>query len=122
MKSVQRKLPYDRSERVGDRILQILADVVYTQIEDPRIKGLQLTGVKVTRDLQIARVYYFISGDAETRKHCLESLNKHAGAFRHALAQELTMKFLPTLHFYFDESIERGERIDALISGLHQKP
>lgn len=115
-------IPYDRSERVGDRILQILADVVYKDIEDPRLKGLQLTGVKVTRDLQIARVYYFISGDAAARKDCLAALQKYAGAFRHALAQELTMKFLPTLHFHFDESIERGERIDALIEGLHQKP
>lgn len=115
-------IPYDRSERVGDLILQILSGVVYNQIEDPRLKGLQLTDVKVTKDLQIARIYYFISGDAAIRKDCLEALNKYIGAFRHALAQELTTKFLPSIRFYFDESIERGERVDALISGLHNKP
>lgn len=117
-----KRLPYDRSDRVGDRILQILSEVSYNQLEDPRLKGLQFTAVKVTRDLQIAKIYYFISGDAQVRKNCLEALNDHAGAFRHAMAQELTTKFLPTIRFYFDESIERGEKIDALIAGLHQKP
>lgn len=117
-----KRLPYDRSDRVGDRILQILSEASYNEIEDPRLKGLQFTAVKVTRDLQIARIYYFISGDAQVRKDCLAALNDNAGKFRHAMAQELTTKFLPSIHFYFDESIERGEKIDALIAGLHPKP
>lgn len=117
-----RRLPYDRSDRVGDLILRILSEVSYNEIEDPRIKGLQITAVKVTKDLQIAKVYYFISGDASVRKECATALQERSGAFRHALAQEMTTKFLPNLRFYFDESIERGERIDALIAGLHDKP
>jgi ribosome-binding factor A len=117
-----KRLPYDRSDRVGDRILQILSEVSYNQMEDPRLKGLQFTAVKVTRDLQIAKIYYFISGDTQVRKACTEALNHHIGAFRHAMAQELTTKFLPSIRFYFDESIEHGEKIDALIAGLHQKP
>lgn len=117
-----KRLPYDRSDRVGDRILQILSEVSYNELEDPRLKGLQFTAVKVTKDLQIAKVFYFISGDAAARKSCLGALNEHAGTFRHAMAQELTTKFLPSIRFYFDESIELGEKIDALIAGLHQKP
>lgn len=116
-----KRLPYDRSDRVGDRILQILSEVSYNQLEDPRLKGLQFTAVKVTRDLKIAKIYYFISGDAQVRKACTEALNDHVGAFRYAMAQELTTKFLPSIRFYFDDSIEHGEKIDALIAGLHPK-
>lgn len=118
-----KRLPYDRADRLGDLILRILSEVSYTELEDPRLKGLQFTAVKVTKDLQIAKIYYFISGDATVRKACAAALNDHSGKFRHALSQELTTKFLPSIRFYFDESIEHGERIDALIAGLHdQKP
>lgn len=107
---------------MGELILQILTEVFYNQIEDNRLKGLQFTAVRVTKDLQIARVYYFISGDEAARKECRTALNDHVGAFRYALSQELTTKFMPSIRFYFDDSIERGERIDALIAGLHDKP
>lgn len=117
-----KRLPYDRCDRMGELILQVLTQVFYNEIEDSRLKGLQFTAVKVTRDLQIAKVYYFISGDDAIRKDCLAALNAHVGAFRYALAQELTTKYLPSIHFHFDESIERGERIDALIAGIHAKP
>lgn len=117
-----RRLPYDRSDRMGELILQILTEVFYNQIEDNRLKGLQFTSVKVTRDLQIAKVYYFISGNEGVRKECRAALNDHVGEFRYALSQELTTKFMPQIRFYFDESIEHGERIDALIAGLHDKP
>lgn len=117
-----KRLPYDRSDRVGDLILRILSEVSYNEIEDPRLKGLQFTGVKVTKDLQIAKVYYFISGDTQVKKDCAEALAKRAGAFRHALAQQMTTKFLPSLKFYYDDSVEHGERIDALIAGIHEKP
>ncbi len=117
-----KRLPYNRCDRMGELILQILTDVFYKQIEDDRLKGLQFTGVKVTKDLQIAKVYYFISGDDAVRKGCRAALNDHAGAFRYALSQELTTKFMPKVRFCFDDSIERGERIDALIAGLHAKP
>ncbi|PIR21096.1 MAG: ribosome-binding factor A [Deltaproteobacteria bacterium CG11_big_fil_rev_8_21_14_0_20_47_16] len=117
----QRKLPYDRCERVGDLILRVLSEVSYTELEDPRLKGLQFTAVKVTRDLQIAKIYYFVSGGEAVRKECAQALEDHTGQFRHALAQEMTTKYLPSLRYYFDESIEHGERIDALIAGLHHK-
>ncbi len=115
-----KRTPYDRCDRVSDLIFQVISEVCYQQIEDPRIKGIQITGVKVTRDLQIAKVYYFHSGNADARKHCLAGLHDAMGALRYALSQTMTTKFLPNIHFYFDESVERGERVDALLNSLHQ--
>lgn len=121
-KHAMKKLPYDRCDRMGELILQVLTQVFYNDIEDRRLKGLQFTAVKVTRDLQIAKVYYFISGDDAVRKECLAGLEGHLGAFRYALSQELTTKFMPSIRFYFDDTIEHSERINALIAGLHEKP
>ena len=48
-----------RADRYGDEVYRILADVIYKKINDPRIAGIaSLTGVEVSNDLTVARIFY----------------------------------------------------------------
>lgn len=111
-------LPYDRSERVGQAIFEVIAALCRERLNDPRLATVVITGVKVTRDLRLARIYYFLRGDATIRKAGAQGLAHAEGLFKRAVAERLAMKFTPELSFHFDDSIEHGERVDELLERI----
>ncbi|MFA5810775.1 MAG: 30S ribosome-binding factor RbfA [bacterium] len=114
-----RHLPYDRSERVADGIYQLVAESVVNDISDPRLLGVSVTRVHVTKDLRIARIYYHsIHSSAETKERAAGGFKSAAGFLRRLIAQSLSLKFTPELEFFYDESIDISERVDELIAGI----
>ncbi len=114
-----RHLPYDRAERVADGIHQLVATAVVNDISDPRLEGVAITCVRVTKDLRVARIYYHthLSSD-EAQNRAAEGFKSAAGFLRRRIAQTLSLKFTPSLEFFYDETIDLGERIDELIAGI----
>jgi len=55
-----------RSERVGGLIQQLLSELLRRDISDPRLALTTITGVKVTKDLRLARVYFTTAGGKST--------------------------------------------------------
>lgn len=113
-----RHLPFDRAERVGAEIHEVVAALCRERLDDPRLNGVLITGAKATKDLRLARVYYFLRGDAAARKRCAQALHHAHGLFKRAVAERLALKFTPELEFHFDESIEHGERVDELLERI----
>lgn len=111
-------LPYDRADRVGQAIFELIAMLCRERLSDPRLQGIQITGSKVTKDLRLARIYYFIRGNAVVRKGCHAALHHAGGLIKRAIAERLSMKFTPEVEFFFDDSIEHGERIDDLLETI----
>src|SRR5690606_40307531 len=72
-------------------------------------------GVEVTRDLAHAKVFVTVLGDAEARAGSMAALNSAAGFLRHELGQRMLTRTVPQLRFVYDESIERGSALSALI-------
>ena len=69
----------------------------------------------MSRDFSSARIYYSLLGGSAEAKKTTKSLNRAAGFLRHALMRRVSLRTVPALRFYFDESVERGARIDSLI-------
>ena len=102
-----------RAARIADQIQRSLAELIRTEMRDPRVGLVTLTGVELSRDQSHAKVFYTVMGpDAEAAG---EGLARAAGFLRSALAHELTIRKVPELHFEFDESVERGVRLSRLI-------
>lgn len=110
-------MPTRRQERVGRAIQQEISELLLRGSKDPRLAGVTVTGVEVTPDLRIARVYVSVLGDEQARKDAGEGLDRAAGFLRREVAHRLNMRVTPELAFVFDESWDRGARIDEL---LHQ--
>lgn len=116
-----KNLPYDRSERVADAIYQLAAMALVNELTDPRLKGVSITRVRVTKDLRIARIYFHTLKNSDEVKNRAElALKSAAGFMRRRIAESLSLRFTPDVEFYYDESIDIGERIDELMAGIRE--
>ena len=104
---------FPRARRVGEQLRQELADILRREMKDPRVARVTITAVEVTSDLEHAKIFFsLLEGDvAETRG----VLQKAAGFLRTELAHRMRLRTVPRLNFQYDESIERGNRMDRLI-------
>jgi ribosome-binding factor A len=113
-------LPYKRSQRVSDLIREEVADIIMYRLKDPRIGFVTVTGVEMTEDLKMARVFVSILKEEE-RDLTLEILNEAKAFVRSALSKRLKMKFIPSVEFRLDTSIEYGYKIDSLLKKIKEQ-
>ena len=106
-----------RASRVGDQIQAELASLLTRDVHDPGIGFLTITSVKVSPDLQQARVYYTTIGDDKARRESARALDRATPFLRRQVGQRLRLKRVPELAFFYDESIEKGDRVGANSSG-----
>jgi ribosome-binding factor A len=107
-----------RASRVGDQIQAELASLLTRDVHDPGIGFLTITRVKVSADLQQARVYYTIIGDDKAKRESARALGRATPFLRRQVGQRLRLKRVPELTFFFDESIEHGDRIERILQQL----
>ncbi len=105
----------NRPRRVAELIRRELAMLIPRELDDPHAHQITLTGAEVSRDLSSARIYFSLLSGAAEAKQTAKSLNRAAGFLRHTLMGRVSLRTVPALRFYFDESVERGARIDSLI-------
>jgi ribosome-binding factor A len=110
-------LPYKRSQRVSDLLRKEIADIIIYRLKDPRVGFITVTGVDVTDDIKMARVYVSIFKEEE-RKSTLEILNSAKNFIRSELSKRLRMKFIPSIEFRLDTSIEYGDKIEKLLKEI----
>ena len=107
-----------RAARVGDQIRAELAELLAREVHDPGIGFLTITRVKVSPDLQQARVYYTTLGDAKARKDSARALDRATPFLRRHVGRRLQLKRVPELTWFFDESIEGNDRIERILEEL----
>lgn len=109
--------PYKRSQRVSDLLREEIAEIIMRRLKDPRLGFVTVTGVDITEDLKIARVFVSVL-KTEDRESTLEILNSAKNFVRSEVAKRIRMKVIPTIEFRIDESIEYGARIDKLLKEI----
>jgi ribosome-binding factor A len=107
-----------RMRRVDEAVRAVLSEAIATDLKDPRVGFVTVTGVKTSPDLRHARVYVSVLGDEPTREASLEGLRSAHGFLQGALASQLKLKHTPTLIFEYDGSVDRGMRISGLLQEL----
>jgi ribosome-binding factor A len=104
-----------RMRRVNEAIREILGDAIATELKDPRIGFVTVTEVDTSPDLRAARVYVSVLGSEKERDSSLAGLRSSHGVLQRKIATGMRMKRTPTLTFEYDESTERGYRINRLL-------
>jgi ribosome-binding factor A len=113
-------MPGRRTKRIAELIRRELSLLLGREASDPRFQGLTITTVEVTADLRQARVYVVLP-DGESVPGTLKALEKAAGFFRHGLGERVYLRCVPELHFYIDESFERGAKILSLLDQVKEE-
>ena len=110
-----------RPERVAHMMRREVADILENRLRDPRLGSMvSITDVEVTQDLSFARVYVSTLQTGPEREQLLETLKAAAGFIRHELRPRLGLREVPEVRFVFDESIERGARVDEILRKLER--
>ena len=105
-----------RPERVAERIKREAADILESQLRDPRVTGMvSVTDVEVTQDLSFARIYVSVLASSTPVDDVLRVLQSAAPFVRRQLAPRLELREVPQIRFLLDDSIERGARVDELL-------
>ncbi|HUL13705.1 MAG TPA: 30S ribosome-binding factor RbfA [Methylococcaceae bacterium] len=109
---------FTRRDRVASQLQKELAELLQLHVRDKRLGMVTVSGVEVTRDLAVVKVFVSFLGASESVKECLGTLSHAVPMLRHELGKRIRMRIMPELRFVHDESIERGMRMEALLSRL----
>ncbi|CAI8742711.1 30S ribosome-binding factor RbfA [Methylocaldum szegediense] len=109
---------FKRSDRVASQLQREIADLIRTQVKEPRLGMVTVSDAEVSRDLAVAKVFVTFLGATEPVETCLSLLSAKAPMLRRELSKRLHIRNMPEIRFVFDDSIERGMRIDALLNQL----
>jgi len=111
-----------RPDRVGDQIRQDLSEMLTRgAVRDPGIGFITLTSVRVSPDLQVARVFYTSLGDANARSETARALERATPFFRRQIGSRLRLRRVPTIEFRFDETIQHQDRIEQILRDLREE-
>ncbi|WP_125579635.1 MULTISPECIES: 30S ribosome-binding factor RbfA [Lacticaseibacillus] len=106
-----------RIGRVETQIQREVDDILLKDVNDPRVKGVTITGVKLTGDLQQATVYFSVwSDDEKALADAQAGLDKAKGLIRSEVGQRIKLFKVPTLTFTHDASVQYGAHIDQLLN------
>jgi ribosome-binding factor A len=109
---------FARSDRIGGHIQKALSKLLAGSINDPRLELAVITGVRMTRDLRLARIYFVISGGKVTKNEAVDGFESALGYIKRTLAGQLGLRYMPELRFYYDESFDYFSKIDNVLKSI----
>lgn len=106
---------FSRKDRVAEQVRRELAELIRTELKDPRIGMVSITGVEVTADYAHAKIFFSSMTGSEHLAEVTAGLEKASGFLRRELGKRIRIHTTPQLHFVFDASLERGADLSKLI-------
>lgn len=107
-----------RADRVGDQILKGVAGILSQKVNDPRVKGVTITGIDLSNDLKHARIYFSVIGNADDIKKALSGLESAKGYIKREIGHRFKLRYVPDIIFDHDPTLETGNRMEKLFEKL----
>jgi ribosome-binding factor A len=115
-------MPSDiRLKRIQDQIKQVVTEILESRVNDPRLDSVYVTDVTVDRELDYANIYVSALGGQGQVDEILLGLQNASGFIRHNLSQEVKLRVIPKIRFYWDETPDRADRIEALLDEIRKE-
>ena len=110
-----------RLQRIADRVRQELSELLIREVNDPRLRQIFITDVKIDRELAYADIYVSAIEGAERSAEILAGMESAAGFFRRILAAKVELRAFPRLRFHWDPTPENADHIEKVLAGLREK-
>lgn len=110
-----------RIERVNQLLKEEISTLLQGELKDPRIGFVTVTGVEVTKDFRLAKVYVSVLGSEEEWKASFAALESARGFIRHWLQHHLSLRVIPTLLFRPDRSMAHAAHIQSLLAEIRAR-
>lgn len=110
---------YQRSDRVSILLKEEISQLILREVKDPELGFVTITDVEVSKDLQVAKVYYTVLGNTQQKHDSSRALQRVAHFIKRQLGKRLRMRSIPDIIFKYDHSLDYGEKIDSLLRRVH---
>jgi ribosome-binding factor A len=110
----------NRPDRVAEEVRHVISETLAREVKDPGIGFITITAVKISSDLQVARVSYTTMGDAKNRAATKAALERVKPFLRRQLGQKLRLRRVPELNFQFDEGIAHQARVEEILLDIQK--
>lgn len=110
-----------RAVRVGDQILRWISVLLLERVKEPRVKGVTLTGIRLSEDLKQARIYYSLLGDDDVIKRAQAGLDSAKGFIKKEIGRGLGLRYVPDIQFIHDPSLEIGSHLESLFEKIRRE-
>lgn len=107
-----------RQQRVQELLYQELSILIANELDDPQLSLLTVTNVVISRDLRNAKVYVHQEDDDISKRMVLRRLSRATPFIRRQIAERLTLRVVPELLFYYDDTPEKAARVDELLARI----
>ncbi|UYB50893.1 30S ribosome-binding factor RbfA [Xanthomonas sp. AM6] len=108
---------FHRTDRVSAQIRRDLGAIVHSAVRDHGLPSVSVSDVEISRDLAHAKVFV-TALQPERSGEAVKGLKELAPQLRSELARAMKLRHVPELHFHYDDSVDRGERIDNLLRDM----
>src|ERR1700690_973766 len=108
-------------QRISDLIRQEISELLIREINDPRLKLISITDVKVDKELVFADVYVSAVEGHTRSAEILAGLESARGFLRRTLAGRIELRVFPRLRFHWDPTPENADHIEKVLADLREK-
>ncbi len=109
---------FKRQDRLKDQIKREVAGILTYTIKSPRLGFVTITDVELSRDLEIAKIFYSAMGSSIEKAESARTLERTRGVIQAELGKRLRIRKVPILSFHIDKSLDYGDKIDALFDEI----
>lgn len=103
-------------ERYNNAFMEQLNIIFGTEVKNPLLKNIVVTGVKITNDLSYAKIYFTCFN--EDKDVILKELKESASFLRGELSKRIEIRHTPELKFFYDESLEYAKKIEKKLKKI----
>ncbi|MFA6988791.1 MAG: 30S ribosome-binding factor RbfA [Candidatus Gastranaerophilaceae bacterium] len=110
---------FSRGDRIRKMLMKELSDILLRSVKDPRIAGIvSITDLELSPDYSIANIYISVYGSENQKEQTMDALIDNTSKIRREIGKRIRLRLTPELHFFPDDSLERGSRITQLLDKI----
>lgn len=110
--------PYQRTDRVAEAMQREISEILLREVKDPRVSFVTITGVRLSKDLKNARVFFSTLKHGEELEAIMEGLQHAAGFIQRKVGSRLQLRYTPHITFAYDTSFDEGARMDKILRDI----
>jgi len=110
-----------RSEHLEKSLIREINNIIYRKINDPRIKFVTITKVKVSSDLKYADIFVTVFNDKKQQRKALEGLKNATKFIRGELGKDLKMRYVPNIKFVIDKDLKHQYKLLKMITEINDQ-
>ena len=107
--------------RVEETIHQLVAEMLFRRVKDPRVANVSVLRVEAARDYSVAKIYYNIIGGSEDLENVTRGLESCRGYMRGIIKKHIRLRVIPELVFIYDSSLDRAMALEEIIEQIHKE-